>query len=106
MLRNAGRFAGKVTFKLSKMVVKAGWKTGKTVARTGIYAGKLTARKGLRTGKQAVKSAINKANPIAKPVNKNDVADHGVESLRMANTAYKTGKRTIKTAKTTIQTKL
>lgn len=104
MLKRAGRFAGKVTFKLSKMVVKAGWKTGETVVRTGIYAGKLTARKGLRTGKQAVKSAINKANPIAKPVNKNDVADHGVESLRMANTAYKTGKRTIKTAKTTIQT--
>lgn len=97
MLRSAGRFVGKVTFKLSKMVVKTGWKTGKTVVGTGVSFGKRTVRKSL-------KQTVSKVNPINKRVNKADVADHGVESLRMANYVYKTGKKTIQTTKTTIQT--
>lgn len=100
MLRRAGRFAGKVTFVLSKAVIKTGWKAGQITARTGMTTGKFVARKGLNTGKHI----INKANPINKRINKSDIADHGVESLRLANTAYKTGKQTIKTTKTTIKT--
>ena len=97
MLKRAGRFIGKVTFKASKMVVKTGWKTGSTITRT-------SATVGAKFGKKTVKQIINKANPLNKAVNKGVVSDHGVESLRMANSAYKTGKKTIKTAKTSIQT--
>lgn len=58
----------------------------------------------IKIGWRAGKDAFSKIDPLNKPVNKNDVSDHGVESLRLARSAYKTGKKTIKTTKSTIQT--
>ena len=76
-------------------------------SRTGRSAGKLTlkvSKKAGRTGWRVGKSAFNKANPINKRVNKGSISDHGVESLRLANSVYKAGKKTIKTTKQTVQT--
>ena len=53
------------------------------------------------TAKRSAKNMLRKANPLEKNINKNDTADHGVESLRLA---YRTGKKTISTAKTTVRT--
>lgn len=53
------------------------------------------------TAKRTAKDMLRKANPLEKNINKNDTADHGIESLRLA---YRTGKKTISTAKTTVQT--
>lgn len=69
---------GKVTVKVAKKAIKSGWKVGKR--------------------------AFNQVNPINKSVNRNATSDHGVESLRMANSIYKTGKKAIKTTKTTVKT--
>lgn len=54
-----------------------------------------------RRGKQTLKSGFEKVNPLNQPINKNDTADHGVESLKLA---YRTGKKTVQTTKSSAQT--
>ena len=51
--------------------------------------------------KRTAKDMLRKANPLDKSINIRDTADHGIESLRLA---YRTGKKTINTAKTTVKT--
>ena len=58
-------------------------------------------KKVVRKGKQTLKSGFEKVNPLNKPINKNDTADHGFESLKLA---YRTGKKTVRTAKSSVQT--
>lgn len=58
----------------------------------------------LNTAKSAVKSTVSKANPFDKPINKNDVTDSGVESIRLAYTSAKKGVNSIKTVGSTIKT--
>lgn len=53
------------------------------------------------TAKRTAKDMLRKANPLEKNINKNDTADHGIESLRLA---YRTGKKTVSTARTTVRT--
>ena len=53
------------------------------------------------TAKRTARDMLRRANPFEKNINKNDTADHGIESLRLA---YRTGKKTVNTAKTTVQT--
>lgn len=48
-----------------------------------------------------IKSGLEKANPIDKPINKNDTTDTGIESIRLG---YRTTKKTYKTAKKTVRT--
>lgn len=55
-------------------------------------------------GKDSTKSAINKANPLNKPINQNDVSNSGVESLKLANKSIKSTKSVVKTAEKTIKT--
>jgi len=52
----------------------------------------------------SIKKVGQKADPLNKPVNKNDVADTGAESLRLANNTVKKTKKTIKTTKNTAYT--
>lgn len=54
--------------------------------------------------KETVKFSVSKINPINKKINKADVADTGVESLRLANSSVKVVKSSIKTTKKTIKT--
>lgn len=60
------------------------------------------------TVKNGIKTAVAKANPFDKKINKNDTFDSGVESIRLGYTtskkAIKTVDRTIKTTKKTIKT--
>lgn len=57
-----------------------------------------------RFGKDSAKSAVNKVNPLNKPISQNDVQDSGVESLKLANKTIKRTKNTVKTAEKTIKT--
>lgn len=50
------------------------------------------------------KSAVSKANPFDQNINKNDVSDTGVESMRLAYTSVKKGKNAIKTVKRSVKT--
>lgn len=75
-------------------------KVGRSAGKLALKAGKKAGRTGWRLGKRA----FNKANPINKRVNNGSTSDHGVESLRLANSVYKTGKKTIQTTKQTVQT--
>ncbi len=54
--------------------------------------------------KGGVRSAISKANPFDKQINKNDVTDSGVESIRLAYTSVKKAKNSIKTVSNTVRT--
>lgn len=54
--------------------------------------------------KSSVKSAISKANPFDQKINKNDVTDSGVESVRLAYTSVKQAKNSIKTVGHTVKT--
>lgn len=56
---------------------------------------------GLSAAKSVLRETNSKVNPFAKGINKQDTADHGVESLRMANTAVK---KTTSAARTTVST--
>lgn len=58
----------------------------------------------VRTVKNTVKNAFSKANPFDKKINKNDVTDTGVESIRLANSSIKTVKNSIRTTQHTIKT--
>ena len=62
----------------------------------------------VNTVKNSAKTAITKANQFDKKINKNDVSDSGVESIRLGYTtskkAVKTVDRTIKTTKRTVKT--
>ncbi len=58
----------------------------------------------VRTVKNTVKNVFSKANPFDKKINKNDVTDTGVESIRLANSSIKTVKSSIKTTQRTIKT--
>lgn len=58
----------------------------------------------LRSVKQGAKSAVSKINPIDQKINKEDVTDSGIESLRLAATTYKKGKTVLRTTQSTIQT--
>ncbi len=54
--------------------------------------------------KGAAKSAVSKANPFDKPLNKNDVTDSGTESIKLAYTSVKKGKNAIKTVNRSVKT--
>ena len=58
----------------------------------------------VRTVKGTIKSAFSKANPFDKKINKEDISDSGVESIRLANSGIKTVKSSIKTTQRTIKT--
>lgn len=58
----------------------------------------------VQTVKSGVKSAISKANPFDKQINKNDVTDSGVESIRLAYTSVKKAKNSIKAVSSTVKT--
>lgn len=75
-------------------------KVGRSAGKLTLKAGKAAGRTGWRLGKKA----FNKTNPINKRVSKGSTSDHGVESLRLANSVYRTGKKTIQTTKQTVQT--
>lgn len=57
------------------------------------------AKSSVKLSYRAVKSVGNKVNPINKPINKNEVTDTGVESLRLANSAVKKTTSAVKTTK-------
>lgn len=59
-----------------------------------------TAKKGFKTAK----GAVSKVNPFEKKIDKNQVHDTGVESIRLANQTIKQAKSTIKTVDSTIKT--
>ena len=50
------------------------------------------------------KDAVSKANPFDKKINKDDVTDTGMESMRLAYTSAKKGKNAIKTVKKSVKT--
>ncbi len=54
--------------------------------------------------KNGAKAALTKLNPLDKPINKEDVSDHGVEGVRLGYGTAKKGYRGIKTASRTIKT--
>lgn len=56
------------------------------------------------TVRSGIKSAISRANPFEKKINKNDVTDTGVESIRLGYQSIKQSKNTIKTVGNTIKT--
>lgn len=58
----------------------------------------------VRTVKSTIKSAFSKANPFDKKINKEDVSDSGIESIRLANSGIKTVKKSIRTTQSTIKT--
>ena len=58
----------------------------------------------VRTVKSTIKSAFSKANPFDKKINKEDVTDSGIESIRLANNSIKTAKKSIRTTQSTIKT--
>lgn len=58
----------------------------------------------VRTVKNTIKSAFSKANPFDKKINKEDVTDSGIESIRLANSSIKTVKKSIRTTQNTIKT--
>lgn len=58
----------------------------------------------VRTARNTIKSVFSKANPFDKKINKNDVTDTGVETIRLANSGIKTVKSSIKTTQRTIKT--
>lgn len=57
-----------------------------------------------QTLKNAGKNAFEKADPFNRKINKNDVTDTGVESLRLGYTTVKKAKNTVKTAARGIKT--
>ena len=59
---------------------------------------------GFNTAKGILSGANKKVNPLEKKVNKHDTSDHGVESLRLANSAVKTVSNTVKTTTRTVKT--
>ena len=58
----------------------------------------------LSTAKNIAREVNGKINPLEKKVNKGDTADHGMESLRMTNSAVKKAKNTAVAAKSTAKT--
>lgn len=58
----------------------------------------------VRTVKNTIKNAFSKANPFDKKINKEDVSDSGVESIRLTNSGIKTVKKSIRTTQSTIKT--
>lgn len=58
----------------------------------------------VQTVKNTIKNAFSKANPFDKKINKEDVSDSGVESIRLANSGIKTVKKSIRTTQSTIKT--
>lgn len=58
----------------------------------------------LRSVQNGAKQTASKADPFEQNVNKEDVSDSGVESIRLAVGTYKKGKNTIRTAKNTLRT--
>ena len=58
----------------------------------------------IRLGFRTAKDAAHKVNPLDKKVNKRDTADHGIETLRLANSSIKTVHSTVKTAVRTTKT--
>lgn len=57
-----------------------------------------------QTVKNGLKSAISKANPFDKKINKNDVTDTGAESIRLTFTSAKKAKNTVKTVSQSVKT--
>lgn len=57
-----------------------------------------------KTVKSGVKSAVTKANPFDQKINRNDVADSGVESIRLAYSSVKKTQNGIKTVSSTVKT--
>ena len=54
--------------------------------------------------KKAVKTPVSKANPFDKKINKDDVSDTGIETIKLANSGIKTVKQSIKTTTQTVKT--
>jgi prefoldin subunit 5 len=68
-----------------------------SLAKRGIKSG---AALGVNVVKDTVKSGFKQADPLSKGINKNDVADTGMESIRFARQGIE---KTVKTVKTTRQ---
>ena len=62
------------------------------------------AKKTIKASAKGIKNVDDKLNPLKKPINKNDVADTGVESLRLGYSTYKKTKDTVKTARNVAST--
>lgn len=58
----------------------------------------------LRSVKNGTKQVASKANPLEQKINKDDISDSGVESIRLTVDTYKKGKNTIRTTKNTLRT--
>lgn len=58
----------------------------------------------LRSVKNEAKQAASKANPFEQNINKEDISESSVESIRLAIDTYKKGKNTIRTTKNTLRT--
>lgn len=54
--------------------------------------------------KSSIKNGVSKANPFDKNINKDDVSDSGIESIRLGYTTIKKGKNAIKTVDRTVKT--
>ena len=61
-------------------------------------------RKWTENIKKAVKTPVSKANPFDKKINKDDVSDTGIETIKLANSGIKTVKQSIKTTTQTVKT--
>lgn len=63
-----------------------------------------TIRKVTRKGIHIVKDSESKVNPLQQSINKNDTADTGAESIRLAYTSVHRARTTIRTTQTSIRT--
>jgi predicted nucleic acid-binding Zn-ribbon protein len=71
------------------------------LAKRGIKTG---AALGVSTVKETVKSGFKQIDPLAKGINKNDVADTGMESVRFARQGISKTTKSIKTTQKTVKT--
>lgn len=67
-------------------------------------SGKRRVKKWTENVRSTIKTVFSKANPFDKNIDKNDVADTGTESIKLAYTSVKKGKNTIKTVDRTVKT--
>lgn len=61
-------------------------------------------KKTIQSPFSVAKDTVSKINPFDKKINKENVSDSGVESIRLANSGIKTVKKSIRTTKNTIKT--
>ena len=58
----------------------------------------------VRSSIKNAKSGLDKINPLNKPVNKEDVSDTGIETIKLGNRGIKTVEKSVKTAYRTVKT--